>query len=1244
MWKSIDGDIAGSKPERVVRNIDAEDHSGSMLRKFFMVFSSAKSPMPIWKPLGASLQRAAQHGGEDSLGAVKPIKQTFSQFILLFANASHALAPHVHALARSPRSAVAPENALGKDVHAMASQTSNLSDFPDAGEAPARPVPEVETSFFDRNANHLLNNVHAIGMLQKRGYAFSENEHASVAAQLLKAAVDMLVKDSESEPAFARKVMRDLAYFGGLNHEPVSRSYQSNVMRGWLAEMIFDSNIEDFIVNSLAATEGPSDFTTARLRQCIHSQIDDNIVAVDTAHSSYEKDAVIKDWIWRNVILETLPMLRFSPSGAAESLVLNDAEWGKMHAGLQLAKHVGIDVSTVSEEEAADLGKLMLAALEERAVPLEWGRFFQLPARCHRVMSGSWEDAQPAHGELAETLQAYFGFCDQILEDNSPISKFQRLMAVFQTRPQLAQKLRERDCPEVALNTLLNFGEITCWSTPKLPQYRLKNLYQTQVDDIAAAYTALDKLAMIVALGSLPDDQIEFIRHAEIQKMRVTFSSAHHFQSRITRIGSVLPPERLTVELKDSVDVFAVRQFGQERLYALEKCDEQYSLKRVQRRPEDFYTLMHSKQPGQDADYRFAIHGEGAPWRREEWTLDVLCEEIAQQHGKKFSKALFDLGFEKTTLERIGDVGLSFLPGYTCISELQQGNQGPAGLACSIDALSLFSVAGKLSSMSVKAGQAFYQGGLTAVRQATNEMAARGTLQAALRTGGNEFMRYGLQPASKVLGRQELQSLGIAVARALDPGVELLGRTSLQAVRQLSDLGSRVQRFLPNLHRTLRKIDPAQGEPLVAAGSAVHSTGRLPGMEREIAIVGIEEKTIKGDALYVQIDPLSGQMFGPKYKRTEDGVLKLTGIGVYQRLQRLRKYGLSGRGAAQAGTSYASSRSVKTVELPSAVRNPGGTFSLDVSNVEVLERLSNLDKEAIAASGGLAGLAKKNDVDLKWLAPHLKDDGGFTSKGNDLVRGYHVSKWMALSNKERLLKRGSGFAAAIHILDYQWRRLVNIRGELRPAGYDLMVRLETGTSFPSPTKEQIEQWINMPVQERRRMGLIRFALERSISASAFERGVKRYRGASADAAEAVAENLPGGSQPVQARSPDAAEEVHSGVSRLDINFYHGAPIFEAPPAFPAVPIDVGNAPALRSASADATLGSELSVPNSEVPLGAASSGAATGGAPLIFRPWENLPADRPVGGRRSSGSPESRLSGRSSAHEASAYDDVVASP
>jgi len=1215
MWKSIDGTSVSDSPKNITRNIDAEPHSASMLNKLLTVFSSSKQAIPIWKQEGALLQRAAHQHDQAIVSVVQPIKKTCSELLLSLATSSHTLASH------------APSD----DSNAMISLVSA---------APA--AVHLETMIFSayRQSKARMNHVHVMSMLKSRGYSITESESESVSGQMLNAAVDMLINDDKLEKPFAKKIMRDLGYFGGLDREAISPTYQAKVIRNWIAEMIFDGSVEDFVVHSMGTVESRSDFTTSNLHHRIHNKIYERVFSANNDDGSREKDAIIKDWIWNTVILEELPMLGFSGTGSSASLALNDDMWGKMHAGLLLAKHVGIAPGVVSEEAALDLGKLMLAALEERAMPLEWGVFFRLPARCYRALNVAAKDVESKTELLAETLQTYFDFCNQVLDAHSPISTFQRLMGDFKTRPQLAQQLRERDCPEVDINTLLNFGEVTCWTTSKSPQYRLKNLYQKQVDEISHGFVAADKLKLVVAWGSLPDDEIEFIRHAHIQKMQAKFSAAHHFQSVITRMGSVLPPESLTVRLKDNVDVFSIRHSGQERLYVLERYGEQYGLKRVERRPEDFYALVHSSQPSQDKDYRFSLHGDGEPWQSKAWTLDALCDGIARQHGEKFSQALFDFGYEKTSLEKMGEVLLSFLPGYTCITQLQQGNAGPAGLACSIDVLSLFSVAGKLSSMSIKAGQSFYKGALMAIEQATGEMAARSSLKAVLGESGKAFVRHGMLPASKTIGSQELKSLGLAVARSLDPGIELFGGASLQAVRQLSELGYRVERFFPTLQRTLKKIDVSQSKALVAADRAIYTTGRLRGIARDIAIVKIEEKTNKGNALYVQIDPLSGEMFGRKYKREQDGTLKPISVSVHLRLQRLREHGMSGRGAVKAGTSYASSRAVRTIELPSGVGAPGTTFSLDVTNVEVLENLSTLGQQEFISQGGLSEIAKKNGLDLTWLESHLKGDGDLTLKGSDLLKGYHMSRWMALSNEERVLQRGSDFSASIHVFDDEWRRLVNIRGELRPSGYDLLIRLETGKPFPAPTKEQLEQWIALPMRERRRIGMIKFTLQRGISPSAFERAVKKYRPVPANTAGQVAQEAVPSSQSELAHSSDTADEVLASHSNLDTRFYQGAALFEAPPVLPAMAIQVGDASALRAASVEAMLGSDISFPHSGTSSNAVPSGAASEHASLIVRPWENLPAGSSGGSRRVSVSSENRPSDGSLSHRPSADDNA----
>ncbi|MFS1562439.1 MAG: hypothetical protein ACL7AX_01265 [Candidatus Arsenophonus phytopathogenicus] len=68
-------------------------------------------------------------------------------------------------------------------------------------------------------------------------------------------------------------------------------------------------------------------------------------------------------------------------------MMINQPEWGYLHAGMTLLNESGAEINNMSLEDISNNGMLLAALLQEQLVPAEYNRYFKLPAMIGSITS-----------------------------------------------------------------------------------------------------------------------------------------------------------------------------------------------------------------------------------------------------------------------------------------------------------------------------------------------------------------------------------------------------------------------------------------------------------------------------------------------------------------------------------------------------------------------------------------------------------------------------------------------------------------------------------------------------------------------------------------------------------------------------------------------------------------------------------------------------------------------------------------
>jgi hypothetical protein len=952
---------------------------------------------PHWKVRGQELQQCALSqlqpiNAWSARASIAPLKKTLSDCLLavsgiglntfggLFSQRTLSTLPtHISGLVRQ----LTPWDFSGAQALPVAGTAAQLSH--------TSSVPPYMTQHFQRVLQKVLIRHHYLDAGQ-----IARLDDRQLVAALLRFLRDIPVRAAQM---LVRNIQKMQASYGAHPGESISAVGQDAIVLHWLERAVFKASISDVLLSALHASN-TANATTADLPRLLKS-------------ASGLQQSSLNQWIWQYLVQRALPILQPTTMDGntdlrwedALKLRLADFEWGKIHAGLMFANAISSDNNDLSMVEAMDLGSMLLAQLQEGAAPLEWWRFFELPAKLRYLLTRETLE----HIET-DAISAYTGDYALLQQQNCPIQKFKVLMESYQTRPQLARQVIKENCPELRLDDYLNYpGDyLGIYCGPDGTLHQLENItqrYQRQIDEIGDAYEKIAPLLLSAAWGQLSQEEINFLIHAKI-----TSGKAHFAANDVLPIAGLFfftaHRERLTIPLKPGVELFAATSIGdscQERIYALQRQQNGYQVSRIDRNPQAYLALTDPERKTHYRENRFTLHIDISKTEELKHAGDKLLKfmhNLATAHRVEFAQQLYDLGYEKTSLEKIADFALSMLPFYTCIKASSAGQTEESIIACSIDIVTLLPVLGGLSRLSIKFGQALTKGGVLAAQHTISDWAVRGSLQAILGQSGKHFMRYAIWPAAQTIGRQDIRSLASAILRSLDPGVELMALLGRGTVSQALRLGSSMRQALPSLRKTLPRLESTLHHlpTLPLTNNIIYA--KLAGASEAQAIIRLDgARYLNKHDIYIRINPDSGEVFGKKYYFAEDARLTAVPFTTAQRLHNIRQQGLGGNGG----------------RYQSRIWSQQAPQPIPLSYI-VLYRLARLHHIDFEISGGVRGIARAMNTRADLLQQYFNIDGTLTELAQ--MRLKYCPPCSASTESIPLLYR---FATAQDIVD--WNRL-----------------------------------------------------------------------------------------------------------------------------------------------------------------------------------------------------------------------------
>ncbi len=751
--------------------------------------------------------------------------------------------------------------------------------------------------------------------------------------QLLTSAIAFCTRNEQSKLALVRTIQRAKGHYGELPNEALSDAHQDSIIKHWVTHNVFGQSIGRFLEHKVIE-HGDDPEAKSPLRSLdIQNHLTNRLSRL---FKPYAAEASTYHWIWSNVVLRELPILRFKDVHH-ESLTVQDVEWGQKNAGLMFAQSIGHDLNTLSAESAWMHGNMLLAQLKEGMVPL--AIFFRLPsmlryAHTHSAVMRVRGDRLATDVEV-HAMNSYFAAHDRHLAQENLVSRFENAVGNYRTRGQLAQEVIDDRCPGMEVSTYLNLVETFCRITPHGRPYEkpehLENInvkFQKKIDDTVAAFSDLNKPLLLAGWNQLGDEELEFIKSAQVRRVAAEFSAADALNFQVMGANAAARAS-LTFGLTKEVELFSAHRRGEpERIYAQLRNNRTYKVYRIDREESHYRALLEKELPAiRTQDIKLKSFAVGDPLKEHDAELEPLLDRIAEQHQRTYGKYLYDYGYDKTTLEKVKELGLSLIPFYTCISSVNAGKQQEAALACSIDALTLIPVIGTLASASGAISKVIGTGLLRAKLVAANEIALGYSIRQVIKSSTAEFMRI-TYPELIQVAQGGMRSVALASLRRVDPGLEvgyMLGKKSTSTVLAL---GSRmIEKWSPAMKAEWSKLAFSAGKLPNNIVSEVRYA-HLAGIAEEVPVIKlvplVSNARRKTQDVFVKMNLATGEPAGQKYIMKDNQLFPV-------RIKNILNQGLSGRGAPQKGQQWAQEDRAAARSAGNALQQPVGAMASDVN-------------------------------------------------------------------------------------------------------------------------------------------------------------------------------------------------------------------------------------------------------------------------------------------------------------------------
>ncbi len=774
----------------------------------------------------------------------------------------------------------------------------------------------------------------------------SNNTQLTQAMNLVDHTARFLIATPEGLARIAYVLLRGSGLYGASPGERLTTNVMSGIVDDWMAENVFGSGVEGFVARRMLGIlpSGERDPTYGSAHVDVKSTlaaINAMLALFNTGGAAAERESSSYRYLLAHVVAPAMPTLFFSREDfPPEALELGTLDWCYLHIGLSFAAKSALDIGDMTASEIIEIGCTLSALLmmgSQSAVLID---IISFPALLHylNTMLAADRNAALKIDVRADVTQKdalhHFFFSGEAREKAvNPFKQFGDAMGGYKSRTLLARDILLKHCGDWTeseharrLEEYKNQpGTYRCPAAPaskpgqtdrnkdlnNLPD--LNNAFEEQNKNITDKFAVIDGLMIMDTLMALPAAELDFIAAAIIRKAGADFSQLNPLTGM--PVEYFITGAKPAVQMLPGIELLLASGKGEERIFALGRDNTGYWLRRVDRDKENYFQLMAINLAGADKNYRLNVYaGENTQglYKTAGESLRILSEKLNRQHTKILANELYNQGYEETSQEAIYHFLLSFIPFYHC-AKWNPHRQEEALISCALDGLNFIPLAGKAATLSSRVLAKAGMGGMASLRIAQGGYAAGAGVKSAINMGVRTFVNVAMTSVLEEFDRKALTSMLIALARSLDPGIELTGMLGKSAVLQVRNAARLLRGHSPTMEKLLLKLDAGMLDDRLPKDIDAFETGSLPGIGRDIPIVRLGGDRYRDQPVYVRVNPQTGDCFGIKYTLAPGNRLEAIPLPVASRLKNILHSGLSGRGAGKVAKIWTQQRSVDTL-------------------------------------------------------------------------------------------------------------------------------------------------------------------------------------------------------------------------------------------------------------------------------------------------------------------------------------------
>ncbi|WP_413722754.1 hypothetical protein ACL2XG_04970 [Sodalis sp. RH24] len=773
------------------------------------------------------------------------------------------------------------------------------------------------------------------------------NPQLPPAMNLVAQTARFLIATPDGRARIAYVLLLDSGLYGASPGERLTRNAMSKVVSDWMAENIFGADIESFMARKMLGllASGARDpaFGSAGLNMEAGRGVINSMLALfngdgaASAGSAATGESPCYRYLIDHIVAPVLPTLFFFREDIPpHALVFGTLDWCYLHIGLTFAAKSTVDIGDMAAAEVIEIGCTLSALMMMGSLSAGLIDLFTFPALMHYLSARLDEDRDAARridvraaATQQDALMLFFSSGKAREKAVNPFKQFGDAISGYKSRTELAGDLLTKHCGGLTKDESARRvavyksypGGYACppgaasrqsaKSLENLPD--LNKIFAAQNQDIADKFAIIDRLLILDAVTSLPAPELQFFTMSTIRRAGADFSELNP-QTGLP-VEYFIVGAKPAVPLLPGIELLLAASNGEERIFALGRDESGYWIRRIDRDKQNYYSLMKKNLAGADKNYRLNIYaGENAQglYKTPEETLAAVSERLVKQHRKKLAAQLYTRGYEETTHEAFRRFLLSFIPFYHCV-EWNPHRQEEALISCVVDGLNFIPLAGQSAALSSRILTKAGMGGLASMRVGMAGFAGGNSLKIAMGAGLRSFANVAMATLAEELDRKALTSMLLALARSLDPGIEMAGMLGKASVLQVRLAAKLLRGHSPTMEKLMLKLDGSALSDALPAGIEHFETGRLAGFERDIPIVRLGGDRYLGQPVYVRINPQTGDRFGIKYILAQGNRLEAVPVAAATRLKNILHTGLSGRGAGRAARLWNQQASVDTL-------------------------------------------------------------------------------------------------------------------------------------------------------------------------------------------------------------------------------------------------------------------------------------------------------------------------------------------